>query len=70
MSLHPVSAYRVPDHAARVAQAAFPKGTLCLRVYVGNHLYGSGFCGSDRRMILKLPRPTSAARRGWAIKCI
>ena len=33
MSLHPVSAYRVPDHTARVAQAVFPKGTLCVRLY-------------------------------------
>jgi transposase len=33
MSLHPVSSYRVPELTARVARAAFPKGTLCLRLY-------------------------------------
>jgi transposase len=33
MSLQPLSSYIVPDHTARVARAAFPKGTLCLRLY-------------------------------------
>ena len=33
MSLHPISAYVVPEHTARVARAAFPKGSLCLRLY-------------------------------------
>ncbi len=33
MSLHPISTYIVPEPTARVARAAFPKGTLCLRLY-------------------------------------
>ncbi len=33
MSLHPISAYVVLEHTARVARAAFPKGSLCLRLY-------------------------------------
>jgi len=33
MSLQPLSTYSVPEHTARVARAAFPKGTLCLRLY-------------------------------------
>jgi transposase len=33
MSLQPLSSYSVPDHTARVARSAFPKGTLCLRLY-------------------------------------
>jgi transposase len=33
MSLQPLSSYRVPELTARVARAAFPKGTLCLRLY-------------------------------------
>jgi transposase len=33
MSLHPLSSYQVPELTARVARAAFPKGTLCLRLY-------------------------------------
>jgi transposase len=33
MSLQPLSTYSVPEHTARVAQAAFPNGTLCLRLY-------------------------------------
>ncbi len=33
MSLQPPSSYQVPDHTAHVARTAFPKGTLCLRLY-------------------------------------
>jgi len=33
MSLQLTSFYQVPDHTARVARTAFPKGTLCLRLY-------------------------------------
>jgi transposase len=33
MSLQPLSTYIVPEHTARVARAAFPKGSLCLRLY-------------------------------------
>ena len=33
MSLQPHSTYLVPERTARVARAAFPKGTLCLRIY-------------------------------------
>jgi transposase len=32
MSLHPLSAHSIPEETQRVAQAAFPKGTLCLRI--------------------------------------
>src|SRR5438477_10612107 len=32
MSLHPLSAHSIPDETQRVAHAAFPKGTLCLRI--------------------------------------
>src|SRR3954449_13095895 len=32
MSLRPRSAHSIPDETQRVAQAAFPKGTLCLRI--------------------------------------
>src|SRR5512135_897927 len=32
MSLRPQSAHSVPEEPRRVAQAAFPKGTLCLRI--------------------------------------
>ena len=33
MSLQPQSIYLVPVQTTRVARAAFPKGTLCLRIY-------------------------------------
>ncbi len=33
MSLHPQLNYSVPDQTARIARAAFPKGSLCLRIY-------------------------------------
>ena len=33
MSLQPTQTYVVPAHTARVAKAAFPKGTLCLQLY-------------------------------------
>ena len=33
MLLQPIAAYGVPEHTARVARAAFPKGSLCLRLY-------------------------------------
>jgi transposase len=32
MSLHPQPDYPIPDETRRVAHAAFPKGTLCLRL--------------------------------------
>src|SRR3954467_10036253 len=32
MSLHPLSAHSIPEETQRVAHAAFPKGTLCLRI--------------------------------------
>src|SRR5258708_35791004 len=32
MSLRPQSAHSIPEETQRVAQAAFPKGTLCLRI--------------------------------------
>ena len=32
MSLHPQDPPKVPDETCRVARAAFPKGTLCLRI--------------------------------------
>jgi transposase len=33
MSLQPVCIYIVPEQTARVARAAFPKGSLCMRLY-------------------------------------
>jgi transposase len=33
MSLQPTQTYIVPEQTARVAKAAFPKGTLCLQLY-------------------------------------
>lgn len=33
MSLQPTVEYIVPSQTARVAKAAFPKGTLCLQIY-------------------------------------
>jgi len=33
MSLQPTHTYVVPEQTARVAKAAFPKGTLCLQLY-------------------------------------
>jgi transposase len=36
MSLQPPESFPVPEDSRRVAQAAFPKGTLCLRI--GDHL--------------------------------
>ena len=33
MTLQQRSPYVVPDDTARVARAAFPKGSLCLRLY-------------------------------------
>ena len=40
MSLQPQLAYVIPDETRRVAHAAFPKGTLCLRlVEVLDQLY-------------------------------
>ena len=32
MSLQPQLAYVIPDETRRIAHAAFPKGTLCLRL--------------------------------------
>ena len=32
MSLHPQESASVPEETRRVARAAFPKGTLCLRI--------------------------------------
>jgi transposase len=32
MSLRPQPGYEIPDETQRVARAAFPKGTLCLRI--------------------------------------
>src|SRR3954451_24926485 len=32
MSLRPQSAHPIPEETQRVAHAAFPKGTLCLRI--------------------------------------
>src|SRR4051794_29193274 len=32
MSLRPHSAHSIPEETQRVARAAFPKGTLCLRI--------------------------------------
>ncbi len=32
MSLHPQTGYQIPEETQRVARAAFPKGTLCLRI--------------------------------------
>jgi transposase len=32
MSLHPQGSYQIPEETQRVARAAFPKGTLCLRI--------------------------------------
>src|SRR5262245_50824229 len=32
MCLHPQSDYPIPEETRRVAQAAFPQGTLCLRI--------------------------------------
>jgi transposase len=32
MSLHPQDGYQIPEETQRVARAAFPKGTLCLRI--------------------------------------
>lgn len=36
MCLHPQPSFPVPEETRRVAQAAFPKGTLCLQI--GDHL--------------------------------
>src|SRR5512144_1292138 len=36
MCLHPQTSFRVPEEPRRLAQAASPKGTLCLRI--GDHL--------------------------------
>lgn len=36
MCLHPQESFPVPEETRRVAQAAFPKGTLCLQI--GDHL--------------------------------
>jgi transposase len=33
MSLQPVSTYIVPEHTTRVARAAFPQCSLCMRLY-------------------------------------
>ena len=33
MSLHPTPMYIVPEQTAHVANAAFPKGALCLQIY-------------------------------------
>ncbi len=44
MSLHPIPTYLVPEQTARVVRAAFPKGTLCLRIY---DELGTIFCDQD-----------------------
>jgi transposase len=44
MSLQPRSIYVVPEQTARVARAAFPNGTLCLRIY---HELGTIFQDQD-----------------------
>jgi len=33
MSLQPTRTYVIPEQTARIAKAAFPKGTLCLQIY-------------------------------------
>jgi transposase len=33
MSLRPISAYAVPEQTAKAARAAFPGGSLCMRIY-------------------------------------
>jgi hypothetical protein len=32
MSLHPTGSYQILEETQRAARAAFPKGTLCLRL--------------------------------------
>ena len=32
MSLHPRPDFAIPEETRRIARAAFPKGTLCLRI--------------------------------------
>lgn len=44
MSLQPELNYTVPDQTARIAKAAFPRGTLCIRIY--DHL-GTIFSDQD-----------------------
>ena len=44
MSLRPIPTYLVPEQTARVVRAAFPKGTLCLRIY---DELGTIFCDQD-----------------------
>ena len=50
MSLQPQPAYPIPDETRRVAHAAFPKGSLCLRlVEVLGQLYlDDGVVGGER----------------------
>jgi transposase len=50
MCLHPRESFPVPEETRRVAQAAFPKGTLCLQI--GDHL---GTIYQDRQFTASYP---------------
>ena len=61
MSLQPIHAYIVPEQTARIATAAFPKGTLCLQLY--DHLERSFRIRTSR---LSFPDAGNRRRRsGW-----
>ena len=62
MSLHPDPIGPIPDQTARVARAAFPKGTLCLKLY---DEIGTIFCDQDFADLFPQrgqPRRPSASR--------
>ena len=58
MSLHPQDPPAVPEETCRVARAAFPKGTLCLRI--ADTL---GPVYQDRQFAALLPTAASSRRR-------
>lgn len=61
MSLHPQEHFPIPEQTRRVAEAAFPKGALCLRI--GDHL---GTIYQDRQFAALFPargQPAEAPAR-------
>jgi hypothetical protein len=58
MSLWPVSAYAVPEQTSKVARAAFPGGSLCMRIYdeLGTIFQDQDFADCSHRRTLYVKR--------------
>ena len=65
MSPQPLVDYVVPDSTARVAKAAFPKGTLCLQIY--DHL---GTLFQDQDFATLFPRRGQPAQSPFRLALV